>query len=127
MEQHELIAEVLRQYVKMRNRYTVEADVEHNSNYELNDASYFIAFHVSQMAMEDKVEYCRTRFPHWDQEWLLKTLEKTYKERLIIASSLLIAEIERVMYLENKRNDSNRASSETDPESDGPGERPAAG
>lgn len=116
---------VLYQYVKMRSLkgHTVEDDVKHNTNGELALAgTLFGVPDSSSMDHEDFKELCEKFLPDWNQEWLLKTRERTYKDRLKVGISLLIAELERVMYLENQRisnNDSSTASSSGDPESNG--------
>lgn len=122
---HQLWNEVFDQYQKMRveKGHTVEADVKHNSNYELAKAGILLSVpDQDQLDLDDLTEIFQKECPNWDLEWLLKTHHKSYKDRLKVGISLLIAELERVMYLENQRikdNDSSTASSSGDPESNG--------
>lgn len=37
---------------------------------------------------------------NWDKEWFYRLCEKPYKERLVIASALIAAELDRLNYLE---------------------------
>lgn len=123
---------VEQQVIKMRvyKGHTVEADVQHNNNYELSFAGSLLSLpETHTVDHDDFIEICGKFMPNWNQEWLLKTHEKSYKDRLKVGISLLIAELERVMYLENQRisnNDSSTASNAGDPESDGQGQRPGS-
>ena len=129
---NQVMRAVEQQMLKMRiyKGHTVEADVRHNTNGELALAgTLFGVPDSSAMDREDFKEICEKFLPDWNMEWLLKTREKSYKDRLKVGISLLIAELERVMYLENQRisnNDSSTASSSGNPESDRPGERAGA-
>ena len=120
---HQLWSEIFDQYEKMRiyKDHTVEDDVRHNSNYELANAAMLIMNpKPDQIELDDFREVIRLYLPDWNAEWLERTYHKTYKDRLKVGISLLIAELERVMYLENQRienNDSSTASNSTDPES----------
>lgn len=122
---NQVMRAVEQQMLKMRvvKGHTVEDDVKHNSNYELIRAVEIITDPGNtNWSVEDRLEWAEQIMPNWDQNWLERTFHKTYKDRLKVGISLLIAELERVMYLENKRiknNDSSTASNAGDPESNG--------
>lgn len=129
METPKVITEVIDQYMKMRHEreHTVESDVKYNDEYELAKASLILVMpDHEQLDLTDLEQFIRQEFPDWDAEWFLTTWHKTYKDRIKVGISLLMAEWERLDYLENKRkNDSSTASNTRNPESDGAAAYPA--
>ncbi|HWV28267.1 MAG TPA: hypothetical protein VN038_01385 [Dyadobacter sp.] len=121
---HQLWNEIFDQYQEMRGMHghSVESDVEDNADGQLLRGAITISDLDESWTVEDRLEWLRKKNPKWNPEWVKRTLYKTYKDRLKVGISLLIAELERVMYLENQRienNDSSTASSSGDPESNG--------
>ncbi len=85
----ELIAKEREEQIEKHGR-TVEKDVEINGGKELAQAAAALAypFHYA----DDFDDYP----VNWDRDILAKMIQKTYKERLIIAGALIAAEIDRI-------------------------------
>jgi hypothetical protein len=80
----ELIAEERAEQLTKHNR-TIESDVEQNNNYELRRGAIAL--------LEDD----RTKFSgFWNSQICEKMINKSYKERLIIAGAFIAAEIDRL-------------------------------
>lgn len=80
----ELIAEERAEQLGKHNR-SIEQDVEQNNNYELRRGAVAL--------LEDD----RTKFSgFWNSRICEKMINKSYKERLIIAGALIAAEIDRL-------------------------------
>lgn len=75
-----------------KHRYTTEVDKEKNSLRELAQVARVL---VSNEYL-DKRQALLAMPADWDTEACLKIINKTYKERLIIAGALLAAEYDRV-------------------------------
>jgi hypothetical protein len=80
----ELIALERAEQIKKHNRI-IENDVEHNKNQELRSGAIALLLH-------DENEFS----PEWDSEICMKMINKSYKERMIIAGALIAAEIDRL-------------------------------
>lgn len=88
----ELIAEERQEHFTKHKR-TIEGDVLDNPYYELrNSARALMATHPSNADIPEG----------WKSSIMYHAVNKPYKERLIIAGSLIAAEIDRLQYLENE-------------------------
>lgn len=129
MEQPKVITEVIDQYMKMRLIKKTRADIDakaHPNGELLFTAHAIIAEPECSWSIEERLDWLKNKAPLWDKEWLTKKMEDTLKNRIKVGISLLMAEWERLDYLENKRkNDSSTASNTGNPESDGAAAYPA--
>jgi hypothetical protein len=123
MEQPLVITKVIEQYMKMRleKGHTLELDLNFNTKSQLSMAACAIAYPRENYVGDelDMRDFCCNFLEHWNVEWFLKTMAKPFNERLLIAISLLMGELERNIYIEKQHNDSNRSSSPEHPGSDG--------
>lgn len=75
--------------------YTTENDKKNNDEYQLVDAAVTLV--IPGLSSEQIVEVYGTMPPiGWSVEAWVKLLGKSYEERLKIAATLLVAELERV-------------------------------
>ena len=80
----ELIAIERQEQIEKHNR-SIEYDVDQNNNYELRRGAVAL--------LEDD----KTKFSgFWNSKICEKMINKSYKERLIIAGALIAAEIDRI-------------------------------
>jgi hypothetical protein len=80
----ELIAQERNEQIE-KHEWTLEWDVKENSKKELKKAAIAL--------LEGEVNI----FPaNWDDELCQKMVDKSYKDRLIIAGALIAAEIDRI-------------------------------
>jgi len=89
----ELIAEERRQQIEQHGR-TVKADVDFNTGEQLRKAAHRL------------IEVCPSELnppKGWDGNIWAKMCRKPYLERMVIAGSLLAAEIDRVKYAKRYR------------------------
>lgn len=75
-----------------KHRYTTEIDKKNHNLRELAQAARVL---VSNEYL-DKRQSLLAMPSDWDNEACLKMINKTYKERLIIAGALIAAEIDRI-------------------------------
>lgn len=107
----ELIAEERHEQLTKHGR-TIEADSKYNhGKYEERGEEFNrpqLAMAASQLVIPDEDPF-RLHFHHgifiphgWNEDRWFKMMNKTYKERLIIAGALIAAEIDRLAYEEQK-------------------------
>lgn len=89
---HELIAQERIEHYSKHFR-TLKNDVVNNSNYQLPNAV---------IGLLRKESECPE---NWDINIWNKMISKPYKERLIIAGSLIAAEIDRLNYITRKKDE----------------------
>lgn len=77
--------------------HTIESDVERNSEEQLVKGAIAL---LSKPTSEEEMNALKP--DGWDAEGWEKMTKKTYKERLIIATALLAAEIDRRIAIENQ-------------------------
>lgn len=87
----ELIAEERQEQITKHHR-TVENDVKLNSEYQLLFGAKHLLEPFDEYG-EDDIEMTPTG---WDEDIYRKMLNKTYKDRLVIAGALIAAEIDRL-------------------------------
>lgn len=91
----ELIAiERLEHFVK--HGRTVETDHIENNHYQLSEAAGLLCHLDPEEFGDDITACCPTG---WDEAQWEKMMSKSYKDRLIIAGSLIAAEIDRIQSL----------------------------
>lgn len=74
---------------------TIEKDIELNSDGQLRAVSSFlISPNPKQFPLDHLYEL--GNFKNWDKDYLISLSEKSYEERLILAATFLIAEIDRI-------------------------------
>lgn len=93
----ELIADERQEQIEKHGR-TIKKDVKNNYKMQLSFAS-------SLLNAPDPMQFANPINNYgcpigWDVEIWLKMLQKTYKERLVIAGALIAAEIDRIEYIE---------------------------
>lgn len=96
----QLIAEERAEQLEKHGR-SVEIDVTINDYYELAVVAQCLIMPPNQeVTLSEELNMLNALAESWDQEVLAKTLQKPYKNRLIIAGALLAAEIDRLQYME---------------------------
>lgn len=98
-----LITKERKDQLKKHNR-TIEADVSINSNEQLSKAASILVYNGDGcLTVEDIVEeHCPE---HWDECDWEKLVSKSYEERLAVAGALIAAELDRLIYLQNIKDD----------------------
>lgn len=92
----ELIADERREQLEKHGR-TIEDDIKYNSQGQLSVAAGILG----QKTIPDHVK--ETLIPKgWDGPIWNKMINKPYKERLIIAGALYVAELDRLIKLESE-------------------------
>ena len=77
--------------------FTAEHHVNHPEWYENGQLQYAS---TALLSMDGKAESTLTETPlNWDSDWFNNLLERTPKERLIIAGALIVAELDRLAEL----------------------------
>lgn len=95
----ELIAEERQEQIEKHNR-TVILDVVRNSNGQLSEAAAMLAYNENNCL--DLEEIALDHCPEsWDPVIWKKMVDKSYKDRLIIAGALIAAEIDRLCLIES--------------------------
>lgn len=91
----ELIAQERKEQIRKHGR-TIEKDVAENANKQLGEAASMLALDYPFICLEadDVVENHRPK--DWDENLWEKMVNKSYKERLVIAGALIAAEIDRL-------------------------------
>lgn len=85
----ELIAKERKEQIEKHGR-TIEQDVQQNRQDQLSKAAIMLLSVDYEEGIDPK------SYPSgWDQEMCLKMINKSYKERLVIAGALLAAELDR--------------------------------
>lgn len=96
----ELIAEERDNQIE-EHGYSVAHDAEYNDYYELAIVAQCLIMPPNQdVTLSEELNMLNALAENWDSEVLRKMLQKSYKDRLIIAGALLAAEIDRLQYLE---------------------------
>ncbi len=93
----ELIAIERQEQIEKHGR-TINRDAHENQDMQLSFASSFLCtdYPMGCLEVEDIIE---GHIPKgWDKNIWKKMVNKTYKERLIIAGALIAAEIDRIQY-----------------------------
>lgn len=85
----ELIAKERQEQIEKHNR-SIESDVENNADCELAAVATALAYPYHYA--DDSDNYPE----NWDKDLIKRMVSKPYKERLIIAGALLVAEIDRL-------------------------------
>ena len=89
----ELIAKEREEQIE-KHGHTIESDATIYDGQELAVAACALAYpHHYANGFDDFPEF-------WDRELIAKMVQKTYKERLIIAAALIAAEIDRLIHTE---------------------------
>lgn len=102
----ELIAQERKEQLEKHNR-TIQEDIELNKDVisiKYPQAAGMLLLDESGRDMMIKRKY--TPY-NWNQDQFTKMMQKSYKERLIIAGALLAAEIDRIISLEEELEDNN--------------------
>lgn len=95
----ELIAQEREEQLTKHGR-TIEKDVAENNEGQLTDAAATLTVEVPEGLKGVYIKSIEKQPPiGWSQEIWSKMIEKSYKNRLIIAGALIAAEIDRVDYL----------------------------
>jgi len=89
----ELIKEERNDQIHKHNR-TIEFDSEYNNSGELRVAA--------QLLLETFPHFRKKPNSSWDEDIWRKMKNKSYKDRLIIAGALIAAEIDRLLFEEEK-------------------------
>lgn len=99
----ELIAEERAEQVT-KHHINIDMDVLHNNHYQLSQAASLLCYvdeeEVAGEAKEDNTwDFSGCAPGNWDINIWNKMMNKSYKERLIIAGALIAAEIDRLQRL----------------------------
>lgn len=89
----ELIAQERQEQIDKHGR-TIERDVRENSMGELSDAASILCLY--DWGCNGDLDMVERMPEHWNRKICLKMLNKTYRERLIIAGALIAAELDRL-------------------------------
>jgi hypothetical protein len=92
----ELISQERQEHFSKHNR-SVEGDKQQNFEYQLADAAGALIAPTPE-GMEETYVSINKDYPPigWDQETWENLLKKSYKDRLVVAGSLIAAEIDRI-------------------------------
>lgn len=92
------IADERREQLEKHGR-TIELDFKNNRNFELTYAAQLL---IKWPGIMPKGIFEKLAPPKgWDEKVFLHMMQKTYKDRLVIAGALLAAEIDRLQYVEH--------------------------
>lgn len=94
----ELIAQE-RQEQFIKHGRTVEDDILHNNNFQLSEAASILCYSDPDDLNYDEdgtYDYSHCAPKDWDSLQWNKMMQKSYKQRLIIAGALIAAEIDRL-------------------------------
>lgn len=91
----ELIAKERQEQIEKHGR-TLEYDMINNDEFQLADAAAVLCLPIPE-GFESQFVNANSEYPPigWSQEWWVKTLSKSNKDRLIIAGALIAAELDR--------------------------------
>ena len=79
-----------------KHKRSIEDDIKYNYQYQLVDAASVLSMPVPDDMIKIYQESYADNLPEgWDKEIWKKMVMKPYRERLIIAAALLVAEIDR--------------------------------
>jgi hypothetical protein len=92
----ELIAEERQEQLTKHGR-TIELDIENNTEGQLSEAASILCLQIPE-GFESQYVNANSEYPPigWSQEWWVKTLKKSNKDRLIIAGALIAAELDKM-------------------------------
>lgn len=90
----ELIAKERKEQIEKHGR-TVALDIKINNDFELCHAANGLLFSEGEISPMDIImEFGKLK--DWDRGIIQKMVQKSYKERLVIAGALIAAEIDRL-------------------------------
>jgi hypothetical protein len=82
--------------------FTAEHHIRHPEWYDKGQLQYAA---TALLSMDGKSENTLTETPlNWDSKWFNNMLERSSVERLVIAGALIAAELDRLVELDNLRN-----------------------
>jgi hypothetical protein len=88
----------------INNGRTLDKDISENGSFQLINVARFLLLHVqpSEAQKERTVHALTTLCPNWDKEKLKKYINKPFKERLVIAGTLISAELDKYEFINDK-------------------------
>ena len=91
----ELIAKERQEQIEKHGR-TIEKDEKENTSCELSNVASFLAVNEHYRGCNDVDDIVDMMPEKWNKTICLKMMNKSYRERLIIAGALIAAEIDRL-------------------------------
>ena len=89
----ELIADERQEQIKKHKR-TIAKDVKNNSELQLRKGA------IGLICKRDGTGTIEASPSDWDKQTVIKMLQKSYKDRLVVAGALLAAEIDRLIAID---------------------------
>ena len=78
--------------------FTGEHHFNHPEWYEENQLIYASQILLSKNIDPDRIKKYNLFPKNWDREWFQRLCDKPYEKRLVIAATLIVAEIDRISY-----------------------------
>lgn len=100
----ELIAKERQEQIE-KHGISIEWDIKNNNHCQLAHCAGMLTYNdaeeLNAESLDDNNEnydFSHVCPPEWSEEWFNKMMNKSYKERLIIAGALIAAEIDRIQH-----------------------------
>lgn len=81
--------------------HALNSDKWYSQNQLSKCASYLLHQELLEGAKESLIDLGKSSIANWDKDWFENMMNRSDKERLIIAGALIAAELDRLEYLDN--------------------------
>lgn len=89
---------------QIKKGHTFEKDLDRNGSLQLVNIARFLLLHInpSVVQKEKQLKTLIELAPNWDREKLKKYINASYKERLVIAGTLISAELDKIEFFNDR-------------------------